>query len=131
MSSIRINKTDQVAITTKFKCIVTGNSGGNTFNETSALPLTFKWYTETNGSYTEDRNLPSFTTNITPGEEVVVNLNPLFEYAFTNKALGVSYTIDDKEQTKYFSSSITLKSLQLSYVGEYLLRSNILTGLSL
>ena len=131
MSSIRINKTDQVAITAKFKCIVTGNSGGDTFNETSALPLTFKWYTNSNGSYTEDRTLPSFTTNITPGEEVVVNLNTLFEYAFTNKALGVSYTIDDKEQTKYFSSAITLKSLQLSYVGEYLLRSNILTGLSL
>ena len=131
MSSIKINKTDQVAITTKFRCIVTGNSGGNTFNETSALPLTFKWYTETNGVYVEDTRLPNYTENITPGNEITVNLGKMFESAFTGKTLGVSYTIDGIQQTKYFSSVITLKSLTLSYAGTYLLRSNIVPNLNL
>jgi hypothetical protein len=95
MDSIKINKTDNVAMSTKVRCIITGNSAGNTFNETSPLLLTFNWYNDTN-SNSIDNNLPNYSEYITPGEEVTININKMFEYAFTNKILGISYTIGGK-----------------------------------
>ena len=138
-SNIQVNKTGTISVIAKFKYIITGNIAGSNYNETSSQSVTFAWYDYSNGSMIKNGNLPSLTTNVIPGEEISVNLSSLFEYAFSGKYLGIEYNpMNSGQNIVYFGQTentlgtqITLKALQLEYLGEYLLRSNTITQLKL
>jgi hypothetical protein len=85
---IQINKTDDLSVKTTFKYILTGNLAGNTFNETSAQSVTFKWFKDIDG-HEVDPILSTLTVGITPGEVINVDISPLFKDAFTGRYLGV------------------------------------------
>lgn len=133
-SRIQINKTDTLNVEALFKFVVTGNIAGSTYNETSSHNISFNWFNYVDSDYIIDNTLPAISKNITPNEQISINISQLFNYAFSNKYLGITYTPMGKNQspiTVIFKSSFTLKALVLAYSGEFLLTSNIISGLKL
>ncbi len=135
ITKIQINKSGDLNVIAKFSYIVTGNLAGNDYNETSVQTITFNWYDDQNCTI-KNGTLPSLSANITPGEEITWDISSMFEYAFTGKYLGIQYSpMNTGNLVAPFRSTnsptITLKALQLSYNGKYLLRSNVVTKLNL
>ena len=129
-SAIRINKSGDLNVNISFKFLVTGNIAGSTFQEESAQTVTFSWYDDPECTI-KDTRLKSIQKTVKPGEVITENINVLFDYAFTNKYLGIEYVENSTTVRHAFGTPLTLKALILSYGGQYLLRTNTISNLKL
>jgi hypothetical protein len=122
-------------VNTLFKFLLTGNIAGNTYNETSAQSITFKWFKDAQGSEV-DATLRQLTSTVSPKESVLLDITNMFNDAFANRYLGVSFTVPKgkNEEIYVFNRPFTLRNLKLNYGGPLLVTSSdscILTNIGL
>ncbi len=116
-SNIQVNKSDNLTVSATFKFILTGNLAGNDYNETSSQSITFKWFKDQYG-VDVDATLDTLTRTISPGENITVNIDKMFEYPFSGRYLGIVFNVPNGETETYiFDQSFTLRKLELSYNG--------------
>ena len=131
---IQVNKSDSLNVNAVFKYILTGNLAGNTFNETSAQSITFKWFKDLQGTEV-DNTLDTFTQVITPGENIVVDITKIFNGEFAKRYLGVSFTEPNGkvEIVKVFDQPFALRELILKHTGNTFINADncIITNLEL
>ena len=125
---VTVNYSDNLNAEVAFKYIRTGDLMGNTFNDTSLQTVTLAWFNMDN---TQDFEYSPIQTNITPGENVTLNISSMFKYALSNKKLGITYKVGDVTNTVYLNTVFNIKQLILTYNNPYIIRSNILTGFTL
>lgn len=129
---IQVNKSDSLVVNTTFKYLLTGNIAGSEFNETSAQSVTFKWFKDALGSEV-DATLDTVTRTVTPGESITLDITKMYENTFSNRYLGVQFTTpkSDTVITHVFDTPFTLRKLDLSYGGNLVINTNILTNITL
>ena len=129
---IQVNKSDSLVVNTTFKYLLTGNIAGSEFNETSAQSVTFKWFKDALGSEV-DATLDTVTRTVTPGESITLDITKMYENTFSNRYLGVQFTTPKSDTiiTHVFDTPFTLRKLDLSYGGNLVINTNILTNITL
>lgn len=133
IESIQINKSDNLKAYVSFNFSVIGNVAGSEFNENSNQTLTFGWFNDNN---TQDQSLISITHSIKPGDNVNIDISKMFEDSFVDKRLGISYQLKNSNgeyqtYTEIFKHKFTLRKLELSYSGSFIIPNNILSGFKL
>lgn len=127
-SEATINYSDNLSAEVSFKYIRTGNLLDNTFNDTSLQTVTLAWFNEDN---TLAMGYSPVQTNITPGDNVTLNISSMFKYALSNKKLGITYTVNNVINTVYLNTLFNVRQLILTYNNPYIIKSTTLTGFTL
>ena len=130
--TIQVGFSNNLSVTTIINYELFGNLAGNTYNETSAQSVTFKWFNDRFGEI-EDKTLRTVTRTITPNKGVSVNLTDMFKDPFSTRYLGmVARVPNGKEDLVHiFNTPFTLRQLKLEYKGGSIITTPILPKLSL
>lgn len=128
---VQINKIDDLSVLATLDFNVVGSIAGTTFDEIGPRKITFRFYKDADGIEVNPL-IPSFSIEASPGENITLPISELFKYAFSNMYLFAELELPNNAVKKTcFKQMLTLRSLNLSYSGGNLLRTNIITGFKL